>query len=203
MANVPNVPGVPRLSSFSALDVILLTIDLISAIEGFGTQEWGIFNAGVPAFEFNSVINFEYRRDWSIADYQVEEGGFQSYDKVQHPYDVRMTLVSRGTESSRQALLESIEQVADSLDLLDVVTPEKTYVECNISHFDLRRNAKSGVGIISVDVWLVEIRQTSTSTFTNTKSPNVAGQQALGNQQPQNPTSDVSQNFSSGLWTVQ
>lgn len=202
MPNVPNVPGVPSLSSYLSGPIELLVLDAIGLFGGAASQ-WGVFRDGIPAFEFQSVTRFDYRQDWPVSDYPVEEGGFQSYDKVQLPFDLRLRVVSGPSESDRQALLDSIEDAANSLDLLDVVTPEKVYESVNITHYDLARTAVNGVGMLTVDVWFTEIRVTSTATFTDTKTPGAAGNQNLGNVQAEAPNQRVKQSFTDGNWQVQ
>lgn len=183
MANVPNVPGVPSLPNYSASSFVLLAADTI--VRAILRQPWGIYLNGIPAFEFNSVVNFDFKQDWPISDYPVEQGGFQSYDKVELPYDVRFRVASGGTNVERQLFLDAIEQASKSLDLFDAVTPEKVYLSCNINHYDYRRSNNNGVGMIVADIWMTEIRVTATSTFTNTQSPTNAGNQNIGVQQPQ------------------
>ena len=114
---VPNLPGVPALSSFAspAAGVVLLTADAVSLITQALYPQWGIYLNGSPilassaqplfnlgtlinaaesllnslSFGIFSVVDFAYKQDWTVSTYPVEEGGFQSYDKVQHPFDVR------------------------------------------------------------------------------------------------------------------
>lgn len=228
MPNIPNVPGVPALSSFSASNVALLTVDAVSLISQALQPRWGIYLDGQPVIAsslaallglgavtstFNSVsslfggpnisnnfsvVDFEYAQNWTVSDYPVEEGGFQSYDKVQLPFDVKMRVAAGGSQSNRKAILDIVDNAANTLDLYDVVTPEKIYLSCNIDHYDYKRTSANGVGLIIVDIWLKEIRITSTSTFNNTQSPTNAGQQNIGNVQPQTPTSQQQSFATSG-----
>ena len=201
--DIPNVPGVPVLPSYSANDVVLLVSDVVSALFGLNSDQWGIFLDGAQAFPYNSIVDFDYKQDWPVSDYPVEDGGFQSYDKVQLPFDVRMRVASGGTDIERQDLLNSIRDGANTLDLYDVVTPEITFSNCNITHIDWRRQSHNGVGLIIVDIWFVEIRITSTATFSNTKGPEVAGQQNTGSVSAQAPNQQIQQDFDSGNATVQ
>lgn len=185
MPAVPNVPGVPALTSYLSSVPTLLIADLISTIS-FQAPRWGIFLNGAPALPMiQSIATFEYKQDWSIADYPVEDGAFQSYDKVQLPFDVRVRVASGSSAAERQALLDAVDVIANSLDLYDVVTPEKIYRSVNISHYDFRRTATNGVGMIVIDLWFQEIRVTSTAAFSNTQQPANAGQQSNGNVQAQ------------------
>jgi hypothetical protein len=192
MPNVPQVPGVPQLSSYAATAVGLLTGDaaafsVFAAIAGV----WGVFLDGLPAFIANSVVDFDFKQDWPISDYPVEDGSFLSYDKVQLPFDVRVRLASGGTEIERQLLLTEVLAAANTLNLYDVVTPEQTFSGCNISHVDFKRQSHNGVGLILIDIWFVQVRVTATSTFSNTQSPTVAGQQSGGLVTPQTPSQAV------------
>jgi hypothetical protein len=196
MPDVPNVPGVPALSSFSTDNVVLLFADVVSSILGFlGGPQWGVFLDGVPAFDYNSVVDFDFKQDWSISDYQVEDGGFQSYDKVQLPFDVRVRVSSGGSEFERQNLLTSVLEAANTLDLYDVVTPEQTYSSCNITHVDFKRTATNGVGMIVIDIWFIEIRVTSTSIFSSTQNPTTSGQQNAGSVAPSDAPASFSDRF--------
>ena len=196
MANVPNVAGVPPLASFAEDVVGLLVADAIGLLLGSSTPQWGIFLDGLPVIAAENTISFEYKQDFPVSDYPVEDGGFQSYDKVQLPGDIRMRFSCGGSVEDRQNFLASIDAVMNTTDLYDVVTPEAVYLSYNFVHRDFRRTAQNGVGLIVVDIWLTEIRVTSTATFTNTQQPGNAGQQNIGNQQPQTPDATFDQRFS-------
>ena len=114
-----------------------------------------------------------------------------------------MTVSAGGSIANRQAFLASIDAVMNTTDLYDVVTPETVYTGYNFTHRDLDRTSDKGNGLITVNLWLIEIRETSTATFSNTQQPAEAGQQNSGNVQPQPTTSYIDQNFSNGNWSVQ
>lgn len=183
MPAVPNVPGVPPLTSYLSAVPVLLVSDAIQFLASLFAPQWGIFLDGVPVVLADSVIDFSYKQEWTISDYPVEQGGFLSYDKVSTPYDVRIRFSTGGSEADRQDFLDSIAAVAGSLQLFDVVTPEEIYTNANIFHYDYRRTSQNGVGLIVVDIWLVEIRTTATAAFSNTQSPSGASPVAGGNVQ--------------------
>jgi len=141
-----------------------------------GEPEWGIFLSSRSVVEADNVIGFDYRKDWTISDYPVEEGAFQSYDKVELPFDARVRFSCGGSLETRTAFLKSIQDIAGDLELYDVVTPTKTYQSCNITHVDYRQTAQNGVGLMVVEVYLQEIRATATATFSQTAGtdPNAA-----------------------------
>lgn len=204
MPDVPNLPGVPSLTGYSTSNIVLLAADIIGAILGLFGSEWGIFLDGQQAFPYQSIVDFDYKQDWPTSDCPVEDGGFQSYDKVELPFDVRVRVASGGTEADREALISSVRAASGSLDLFDVVTPEQTYQGCSITHADFKRTSANGVGLVIIDIWFTEVRETSTSTFTQTQQPGNAGQVNTGSVTPQAPaTTEIDKNFDNGTWSVQ
>jgi hypothetical protein len=187
--DVPSVPGVPAvLRQIGAVtnNIALLAADVASIARMFLGPQWGILKGGQPLLVGNSVVAFDFRKEWRVSDYPVEKGAFASYDKVAVPFDVRITFAVSGEGSllsslipgaagwmavpNRTAMLTLLDTAAKSLDLVSVITPEATYDSCNIVHYDYRREARGGTTLIRVDVWLVEIRIAPSPQFTQTKT---------------------------------
>jgi hypothetical protein len=141
---------------------------------------WGIYLNGVPVIAADSQVDFDYKQEFHIATYPVEQGQFQSYDKVQMPAEIRCKFSAGGTESNRQNFLQSIDAVMYSIDLFDVVTPEKVYTNYCFSHRDFTRSADRGAGLIVVELSLIEVRETATAQYQNTQQPGNAGVQGQG-----------------------
>lgn len=135
---------------------------------------WGIYLRKKLVLEADSVVSFDYKKDWRVAEYPQEEGAFQSYNKVQTPFDVRLRLTKGGTDEDRAAFFEALDKAQASLDLYDIVTPERTYSSASIEHVDYRRSASEGMGLITADVWLKEIRVSATIAFSKTAQPSGA-----------------------------
>jgi len=189
MPFVPQFPGVPPLSSYAPPAALaLLTIDAVLSLVVPGVPQWGIFFQGFPVVVADSVVSFEYKEDWSISSYPVEQGGFESYNKVQVPFDVRVTYTAGGSPFNRLALQASIDAIMPSLDLFDVVTPEKVFLSVNPTHQDFRRTSLDGVGLLKVSVWCEQVRVEAQAQFTNTQMPSGASPQGGGLVQTQQPT---------------
>lgn len=167
---VPGVPALPRPRGFVGAVVELVIQDALSIL-GLGfEQEWGLFLDGAPAVVAESVVSFEFKKGYSIADYPVEEGSFESYNKVQRPFDVRLRFSTGGTTADRQELLDTIDAICDSLDLFDAVTPEATYESLNPISYSYSRSASRGQGLLIVDVFCEQVRVTASSSFTTAAS---------------------------------
>jgi hypothetical protein len=211
---VPQAPGVPpMIRVFQALDVVtILAADAALIAQSLAGPSWGIFDqTGTPVIIGDAVVAFDFRREYRISDYPVEAGGFASYDKVATPADVRITFAFSGKGTlqaslstggalgaiftgvdpalaGRTAYLTALETAAKNLTLYTVITPEYSYPSVNIVHFDYRREAKNGATLITVDVWLQEVRVTATTQFTQTQMPAGADPVSSGGVQPTAPT---------------
>jgi hypothetical protein len=165
--NVPPLPGVPALArsnnaqfAGAALNIVgqLLPLSL------FGTK-WGIVDKnGAAVISPDSFVDFEYREERKIPNYPIEQGSFNSYNKVAVPFDIRVTVSCSGNtlgvpgRMSKQAFLTAIQALLNSLDLVSVVTPNNTYNNCNLVHVDYRREARQGATLILAQLWFQEVR---------------------------------------------
>ena len=191
MAGLPaGIP--PLLGDVAGLFVDQVSVMVADTFTGYGSGEppmWGVFLGGAPVILADTVTEMGYKQDWAIADYPVERGGFESYDKVNTPFAVHMQFVSGGTEERRQALLDSIAAIGDTLTLFDVVTPEAVYVGVNVQSYTYRRASRNGLGLMIVNVVFIEIRQEGSTDFKNAKSPSGFAAAQAGNVQAI-PTTD-------------
>jgi len=182
---VPPLPGVPPLN----LDPTAvftpfsnLTADAAN-LSSFNSQgKWGLYaQSGQPALIADSVQGVEYARDYAISDYPQTEGAFESYNKVQRPFQAKLTYLV-GTD--RAGFLAQVEAVAKALDLYTVITPEISYANANVTHVGYRRIATNGVTLIQVEVWVEEVRVVNTGALSSSQSPNGSPTNNDGTVQP-------------------
>jgi hypothetical protein len=189
--------GVPPLlfpsDADSFLSFVALTADTFIGYGAGQPPQWGVFQNGVPVVIADTVTDFGYQQDWSISDYPVERGGFESYDKVNSPFRIRIQFVSGGDESNRQTLLDSVAAIGDTTDVYDVITPTAVYSSLNVEHYSYRRTSRNGLGLLIVDVHFLEIREDQGNGFQNPVSPSGFGAQPTGNIQATDVPSDVLQ----------
>lgn len=189
MPDIPNVPGVPALTNYAIGNFTLVTSDLIGILAGgLINNVWGIFLFGIPVLAAaDSFVAFETKSDYSVPDYPVEQGSFQSYNKVALPREIRVTACCGGSEVRRQVFIDSIDLLIPNTFLYDVVTPERAYLNYNFTHSDMTRQAQRGVGLVTVNLYLTEIRQSAIAAFLQTAIPGIAGAVGLGNVQASAP----------------
>lgn len=197
-----SLPGLPALLPAAAAlfsEVTSLSADAITGTSATESQ-WGIFLNGARVIDSDNVVSVEFRQDFTISNYPIEQGAFASYNKVQHPFEIKAGFSTGGNSSDRQTFLASIAAVIADTNLYDFVTPDAIYTNLNFTHQDYRRNSDR-VGLLIVDVSCEEVRpaslamsstpttvtsQDGTTTATSTTSATVADRfSAIGT--PQNP----------------
>jgi hypothetical protein len=165
------VPGLPALAENIVINAVaLVTQDVLTGFGLSNTPQWGLFLANEAAIVSDNVVSFEFKQDARISNFPVEDGAFETYNKVQVPYDVRLQFSTGGALSDRQAMLASIDAAIASTDLYDAVTPEKIYSSVNVVHQSIRRTSRNGVGLLVVDVYCEQVRVTATQQFASTQS---------------------------------
>lgn len=189
--NVPKLPGVPALSRSNNAQFVAAALTIVGEILPlglFGTK-WGIVaQDGSASLTPDSFVDFEYRNERKVPTYPIEDGSFQSYNKVAMPFDCRVTVTCSGNgKMSKQAFLEAVQKLLSSLTLVDIVTPNATYESCNLVHVDYRREARQGATLIMAQLWFQEIR-VAQKPVVPTAAPSGAKTKSFGQLSPNSPS---------------
>lgn len=183
-----------------ALGGLALTDSASVSAEAAEPFVWGIYDKdGAPVLTGDSVKAVEPSKEFRISSFPVENGTFNSYNKVEVPGEVRLTFFQGGSESDRSVFLGTLDNLARTLDLYSVLTPEITYTSLNITHWSYERTAANGVTLLSVDVMLTQVRDTGEAVFTQTKAADGANPVNTGPVQTQAPTTAQATSFDSSL----
>lgn len=157
--------------------------------------------AGTVLVTPDTCRSLEYKGEYRICDYPIEQGGFSSYNKIALPYDLRLVLCCAGGDlvqqlasglladadsyinslintnfsqpMSRSAFILACEQLLASLTLVDVVTPDRTYESLNCIHFGYNKTKATGAGMVIADLWFREVRQSVSANYTSTGAPSI------------------------------
>lgn len=194
--NVPKAEGVPPVkrdasnpgdTPTQALDGDTITVN------GFGTDTWGVYTDGnAKALEPDTIVSVGYQAEHRVADYPIEQGGFETYDKVELPFEVMVVMTKGGSWEERRAFVSAVEEIRGDTKLYLVVTPEKTYRNVNITRVSIDRSREQGAGLITVEMHLREVRENATASFSNSKEAASADTVNNGSVQAQDATaSDV------------
>lgn len=121
---------------------------------------WSIFDKdGAKALDFDTFFSCSIKAENKISSNPVEKGSFADYNKIASPTAVSVVLGRTGKSDELAAFLTSLDKLADSTDLVSIVTPEKTFLDYNLVSYDYDRKAENGVDRLLVGLMLQEIRQ--------------------------------------------
>ena len=164
-------------------DPVLMTADDPSVSKTASTGSYGLFfgagsdNEGDLVLSPDSFIGYSYSNESRLSQYPQEAGGFQQYNKVDTPFDVRIRMTKGGKVADVAAFIEVAESLvkATDLTLYDMITPERTYHSCNVSKVSHDHQPGHGANMVTMDIHLTEIRVTASAQYSNTTSPTTTG----------------------------
>lgn len=173
--NVPITIGVPAVLRSGATQVLagvgLLSTDSAN-VSQLAASQWGLYRSGGgKALDPDNITAVNYRAGHRVADYPIEQGGFESYDKVAEPYEATIRMTKGGTLADRDAFIKDVQAIRGDRKLYHVSTPEASYLNVNIDNVQIDRSLESGAGMIIVDLHLREIRQNAKAEFSKSKDP--------------------------------
>jgi len=164
-------------------DDTLMTADDPSVSKTASTGSYGLFfgagtdNEGDLVLSPDSFVAYSYSNESRLSQYPQEAGGFQQYNKVDTPFDVRIRVTKGGKVADVAAFIEIAEGLAKATDLnlYDMITPERTYHSCNVSKVWHDHQHGHGANMVTMDIHLTEIRVTASAQYSNTNSPTTTG----------------------------
>jgi len=202
--DVPPLPGVPQLrrdpaapAPGSATNADGIDADFASQTDGddlpddASQEPWGIYlQGGGIALQPDTIVGYDYRSEARVADYPMEQGAFGSYNKVAQPFDFRVTMAYAGDANGRGDFLRKLDAMLrgpDSMQLYSIHTPEGVWEPVTIDNYNYRRDARSGVQMLTVEVYAREVRPVLGDSYTQGR-PGQDQTQASATRQTQQDT---------------
>lgn len=205
--NVPNLPGVPQIARsllFTALAPPALGFAAEPGVLWQATQAakvWGVFDSNNNrVIDADSVHAFGWRQEYRVSNYQVQRGAFASYNKTALPFEASVVLTKGGSLSARTAFLQQIDAVAASLNTYKILTPEKTYLNVNVTRPELSRRGPENACFFDVELYFVQIAEVEqqysaspagTPSTANSSVPSAVPPINSGQNNPQTPSGAV------------
>lgn len=199
-----NLFGVPTLLNKVAKitnPIAIIVADVKRVIGLFSPPQWGIYSQGKLIIEPDSILDFSYKKEAKISTYPQQDGAFESYNKVQTPFNVKLRMTKSGGTSydwslsggndEKQSFIIKLDKLQKSLELYDIYTPEYIYMNVNITGIGLNRSARNGVSLLTFDVTGQEIIGTAKIGYTNTKDPKSSDPVNTGTVQTQEPSIEL------------
>lgn len=194
--NVPNVPGVPPLArqALSAASTISGVVAAISTDLNFFAGQptaplWGVYDATTlkSVLDADSFLSFRGKGASKLVDFPIQDGAFNTYDKVVIPGIVTLRVSKSGSVSDRAALLAQVNALLASVTLYSVVTPEQTYQNYNMEDFELVRDDQKGAFFFTqLDLNFRELRPVNAVYTTTNSAPDTTNAQNPSAQPPVN-----------------
>jgi len=110
---------------------------------------------------FDSFMSFNLKKQNLVTDYPLEGGGFTSAMKVVRPGEYEVVLVKNGMNlnQSMTKFLDDLNRYRDGMELVDIVTPFKSYIGCSIEAADYAHYKNRYSNMLVVALSIKEIMQ--------------------------------------------
>lgn len=153
---------------------------MISVLPTGVPGSWAIYDEdGNEAVPFDTFMGCTVKHEHKAAQNAVEMGGFVDYNKTAKPVEVGIVLAKSGSPSDLTAMLDALDALVAGTDLVSIVTPEKTFVDFNLTGYDYDRKTENGVDRLLVSLKLEEIRQVE-AEYSNEQIPPVESPKQAG-----------------------
>src|ERR1700744_6577075 len=114
--NVAQLPGVPQLvRANQAVNTVKLAVGAVQQFLGSASKQlvWGVFDQnGNPVIQPDSFYGMTNTNRWKVADFPLQDGDFNSYNKVIIPREITLKITQGGSLQQRTALLVAVAALA-------------------------------------------------------------------------------------------
>lgn len=151
LRNAPRAIGLTLLGNFASGLVDFL----------FPDPNWGVYLSGTTtrAFDVSSVAELDIGGESHVSDYPLEDGTFATYNKVRTPNMFAIRMMRDGSQAQRAAFLNWLQIKTGSLELFDVLCPERSYLNATLKSYRVSRTSGSGASMVIADCVFQEIRE--------------------------------------------
>lgn len=120
---------------------------------------------------YDTFFGFEFSSSSTLPSYPIQNGSFRNYNKVNNPNNLRVSIAVSGNKSVLKTAIELLSKYNEGTQLVDVVTPFKTFISYNLTNMNYELKSGEAVSRLTIEFDIYEIRQ-STVAFSNVSSPN-------------------------------
>lgn len=143
----------------------------MGTVNSTANREW-ILRGESTEIEFSAMLEFHAEKSSRLPDEPIEEGSFATYNRVVEPREITCTLGIEGETSTLQNTIDSLTELCENDENLDLIAPESVYNDLMLESFSYRRDAQSGRGVLYVELRLKEVREVASfQTTTAVEEP--------------------------------
>jgi hypothetical protein len=144
----------------------------LNLLTGAWATQWAVYAAGTTSSAImpDSFSSIDFNADSRVCDYPVEQGAFESYNKVLVPEETRLILTCSGQNMDRDDFLATLRGMRASTNLYDIATPDDYLTNMSLTRYDYKRTAQNGATMIMAECVFEEIRQAASPTYSSSQS---------------------------------
>lgn len=114
---------------------------------------------------------FEMKGDANVSTYPIEDGAFQSYNKVLNPENLAITLLCNGHgPMSRKQFIERCRELKNGTEIVTVVTPDQVYQSVVCTGMSYKQTSRNGATLLTVHMTFNEERTSASMSFPKAKT---------------------------------
>lgn len=162
-------------------------------------QQWTLLaEGGGQLVQFTSLLDIDILHEGQALSYPIEKGAFMSYNKVQSPLDIRVTLAKMGLPSEFSDILKTLDKYQTEALKLSAVTPSAYFDSLTLQSYSHRHEHRRNANMLTVELHLVEVREVESQTtnvqISKPKNPTSSGKVNTGKKQTKTPDSTQADN---------
>lgn len=141
-------------------------------------QQWGVYDlVGNPVFStvgfsnsqgnIDSFVSLNYDNNAKVSTFPVEQGSFASYNKTGTPYSPKIGVIVSG-QTRITALMELLEVELNTINLYQIITPERTYQSVTLDKYSYARTQKAGKNLLHVTMTFMQVIEVIPNQYAKT-----------------------------------
>jgi len=187
--NVPALPGVPNIprNPFLAAETIITIgsnafaraqVNFLMAVARPPVYAL-IDESGAPVLLPDTFQAFANDDTSQLSNYPVEQGSFNTYNKVDNPFIPRVVMSKGGSDAERAAFFEQVLQLRRSTALLTLITPEAIFRNINLVAFNYSKTNRTGANMLHIEMIFNEVRLAPAAQYSEPdgETPPITGDQ--------------------------
>lgn len=148
------------------------------SLPGARQERWSLVDEdGAAPIAFTSFLSASVKDGGGVVSAPLEQGGFAAYNKTESPLEAAVSLAVQGDDAELQAVLDALRELKADTRLCSLVTPEAEYPSLTLESYNYSRTREAGLGLLTVELQLKEVRQVETC-YATASAPSISAADA-------------------------
>jgi len=165
LAALLGFPGIPPIVSrlitlYKAQFVTPDTKKLSQTLAPSAKNVYGIYDKDAYlVLEPDNITEIHPTEKSVVSKFPTERGAFADYNKVAEPYEISVTMTKGGKQSDMNDFMDQLRALKEGIQLVDIVTPERVFLDANLETFDYSKTVGKGQNLLIIKAKFIEIWQ--------------------------------------------